>query len=130
MNKKDFFSQLDARMQGHNSQSEMEKAKAQQQFSDAKGFAQKLIKTLAPYIKGFRQRGFICKEKTDNLPFYRLEIQNKSHHIELGIYEEKNGYRLFCYSNNVQRHLPIRIGHYYDGLAVENELQNLFTIFL
>lgn len=130
MNKKDFFSRLDASQKAKNTQSEMEKAKAQQQFSDAQNFAQKLAKTLAPYIKGFRQRGFTCKEKTDNLPFYRLEIQYKIHHIELGIYEDTRGYQLFCYCNNVQRYLPIQVGHYYDGLAVENELQNLFTIFL
>ncbi|MFJ1365399.1 hypothetical protein ACILDU_02995 [Capnocytophaga canimorsus] len=96
MNKKDFFSQLEARIQGQNSFSEMGKAKAQQQFSDAKGFTQKLSKTIAPYLKGFRQRGFLCNEKNDNMPFYRLEIQNKTHQIELGIYEGRTAISFFA----------------------------------
>ena len=125
-----FFKKLDEAVEAKKELQQLSEAHKIQRFQEAKAFARRLQQTLAPYLKGFAQRGFGCKEKATNLPFYRVEIQQAHNSVELGICAYNDGYRFFAYCNNVERHLPIRIGQVYNEDEVHSQLQNLFSVFM
>ena len=130
MNATYFFSKLDEAVEAKKELQQLSEAHKIQQFQEAKVFARKLQQTLAPYLKGFAQRGFSCNEKATNLPFYSLEIQQAHNCVTLGICAYNQGYRFFAYCNNVEKRLPIRIGQIYNEDEVQEQLQTLFSIFL
>lgn len=124
----DFFKQIDDTTRLKELENEAVQAQKRVFTQTTINFAEKLSKLVQPYITEFEKRGFKCKERTGDFPYWSLEVRKKFEtKIQVAIITgHQQPYEIAFYINEERRHAPIHISNEFNKTDIEKELQHLF----
>ena len=130
MDIKDFFNQLDDTARSKEIEQKAKEAKSRIVTEMAIHFANKLSEFVKPYEMEFKKRNLKYEKRTDNLPYWSLEVKNPIRHttVKMAIVSSQiHEYEVATYIQNNRTNNNIYISDTFDNEKVTETLHNLFS---